>query len=434
MALAGIGKRRTPKKHPTPLSTKSQKLKRRAQPLFDVDPDEDIQLLPAAGDEGDPTMQLALQESLESQENADMQRALEASRNELLGRQREDVTSTAGSSLDVSENLASEVSDGDELNAPGRLETKLAIANAGPTPKSISMTQRLSSSFREASAFNAPKLLIDDPSRSPDLSDDAPLEYLDVMEEIAQEISLVDGPHTTPKTTHISTGHIPLSTGIDGLRQVELLGEQVVDIGDSDEDMEPVPISIPENESSTPITLLETPKSKDTVIHRSATKVRFEDDNLPAGRAGVTKIPSPETTETTAQHPVLKPVLTPDSENSEEQDVISDWSRSPSPVADSLLATETPQKPSTVEDSWDAAQEMDPHAEEGEFARFLSQVKGRDIDVVRHEIDEEIKALNQQKKAAMRDSEDITQQMIAQIMVRFYDACPLSSEYLLLRR
>jgi DNA excision repair protein ERCC-5 len=61
---------------------------------------------------------------------------------------------------------------------------------------------------------------------------------------------------------------------------------------------------------------------------------------------------------------------------------------------------------------------MDPHAEEGEFARFLSQVKGKDLDDVRREIDDEIKSLNQQKKTAMRDSEDITQQMIAQIMVR----------------
>jgi len=34
----------------------------------------------------------------------------------------------------------------------------------------------------------------------------------------------------------------------------------------------------------------------------------------------------------------------------------------------------------------------------------------------------------------MRDSEDITQQMIAQIMVRSRDACLLSPEYSLLRR
>jgi hypothetical protein len=74
---------------------------------------------------------------------------------------------------------------------------------------------------------------------------------------------------------------------------------------------------------------------------------------------------------------------------------------------------------------------MDPHAEEGEFARFISQVKGKDIDDVRREIDDEIKSLNQQKKAAMRDSEDITQQMISQIMVRriIHHVLPLTIHY-----
>ena len=61
---------------------------------------------------------------------------------------------------------------------------------------------------------------------------------------------------------------------------------------------------------------------------------------------------------------------------------------------------------------------MDAAAEEGEFARFVSHVKGKDIDDVRREIDDEIKSLNQQKKLAMRNSEEITQQMVAQIMVR----------------
>jgi DNA excision repair protein ERCC-5 len=70
-----------------------------------------------------------------------------------------------------------------------------------------------------------------------------------------------------------------------------------------------------------------------------------------------------------------------------------------------------------VED-WDAAQEIDPVAEEGDFAEFVSKVKGKDIDDARREIDDEIKLLNHQKKLALRDSEEITQQMVAQIMVR----------------
>jgi DNA excision repair protein ERCC-5 len=92
-------------------------------------------------------------------------------------------------------------------------------------------------------------------------------------------------------------------------------------------------------------------------------------------------------------------------------------SRTPSPSHEAQDLR--PPSPPIAED-WDAAEEMDVQAEEGEFARFISQVKGKDLSSVRKEIDDEIKALNEQKKAAMRDSEDITQQMVSQIMVREY--------------
>jgi DNA excision repair protein ERCC-5 len=428
MALAGIGKRRTPKKLSTPLATKSHKAKRRAQPLFDVDVDSDEGLpLPPAADADDPTVQLALQESLESQEQADLQRALEASRNEFQEQEQSmDATSTAESGLDGSEILASEVSDGDGLDVPGRLETALAIANAGPTPKSISMTQRLSSSIQEASVFNAPRILVDDPSPSPGPSEDA-LEYLDTIDTVAQVVSSIVDPNTTPRTAHTTQGRVPLPMREGEPPQVESVEEQAVDVGDSDEDMELVPISTPENKLSAAITLLEAPKPIEVVpTFGRATKVHFD---LPTGAA---KRPSSES-DSDAQHPAHKYTPASDSEQSEEEHVISDWSRSPSPVADALLApTENPASKastSTVEDPWDAAQEMDPHAEEGEFARFLSQVKGKDLDDVRREIDDEIKTLNQQKKAAMRDSEDITQQMIAQIMVRSLLLRPMRSSF-----
>ncbi|KAF8501684.1 hypothetical protein F5888DRAFT_1875010 [Russula emetica] len=421
MALAGIGKRRTPKKNPTPLSSKSQKMKQRAQPLFVPDSDEDLPMSPAADD----NMQLALRESLESQEKADMQHALEASRNEFQGQQSADATSTAGNSL------GHEVYDGDELYVPGRLETALAIANAGPTPKSISMARRLSSSFPEASMFKAPNLSIDHQFPSLDLSDDSSLEYLSEVDEAKQAISPTVNTRTTLNTAHAPLGEIPLPTVADESPKAESVEEQFGGVSDSDEDMEPVPVSMPEKKLSAPTTPLETPRPKDIVsTPRRATKVHFDDENLPIGRTGVANTPSPESS---AQNPAHEAVLVP--EQSEEEHVISDWSRSPSPVEDSLFATETPaSKATTVEDSWDAAQEMDPHAEEGEFARFLSQVKGKDLDDVRREIDEEIKTLNQQKKAAMRDSEDITQQMIAQIMVMLrmfgipYITAPMEAE------
>ena len=98
------------------------------------------------------------------------------------------------------------------------------------------------------------------------------------------------------------------------------------------------------------------------------------------------------------------------SSDSEPEPGETRWSRSPSPTAG-------PSAAAPEQESWDAAQEMDPNAEEDEYTRFLSQVKGKDIDAVRREIDDEIRELNKQKKSAMRDSEDITQQMISQIMV-----------------
>ncbi|KAF8896462.1 hypothetical protein BD779DRAFT_1496047 [Infundibulicybe gibba] len=61
-------------------------------------------------------------------------------------------------------------------------------------------------------------------------------------------------------------------------------------------------------------------------------------------------------------------------------------------------------------------------------------VKNKNIQDVRREIDDEIKSLNHQKKAAIRDSEDITQQMVSQIMTMLrlfgipYITAPMEAE------
>jgi len=99
-------------------------------------------------------------------------------------------------------------------------------------------------------------------------------------------------------------------------------------------------------------------------------------------------------------------------EEEEEEQFLSDWSRSPSPSARTPISTSKKDKL-----DWDPAHEMDVEAEEGEFAEFLSQVKGKDLDTVREEIDAEIMQLNKDKKNAQRDSEEMNQQMVAQIMV-----------------
>ena len=103
-------------------------------------------------------------------------------------------------------------------------------------------------------------------------------------------------------------------------------------------------------------------------------------------------------------------------EDGDEEQFLSDWSRTPSPFAHSPIPTSEKDKI-----DWDPAHEMDVEAEEGEFAEFLSQVKGKDLDTVREEIDAEIMQLNKEKKSAQRDSDEVNQQMVAQIMVG--DSC-----------
>jgi DNA excision repair protein ERCC-5 len=77
---------------------------------------------------------------------------------------------------------------------------------------------------------------------------------------------------------------------------------------------------------------------------------------------------------------------------------------------------------------------VDMNAEGDDYARFLSQIKGRNLTEVRQEIDNEIRTLNQQNKVAMRDSEEITHQMVAQIqlMLRLfgipYITAPMEAE------
>ncbi|KAF9007595.1 hypothetical protein BDQ17DRAFT_1324155 [Cyathus striatus] len=131
---------------------------------------------------------------------------------------------------------------------------------------------------------------------------------------------------------------------------------------------------------------------------------------------------------------IPQPVKDPLSSSIESSQPIS------SPVVHALEAGPSPildedgQPDEQHREDWDAAHEMDPHAEEGEFARFMSHVKGKDLDDVRREIDDEIKVLNEQRKAAMRDSDDVTQQMVSQIMIMLryfgipYITAPMEAE------
>lgn len=132
---------------------------------------------------------------------------------------------------------------------------------------------------------------------------------------------------------------------------------------------------------------------------------------------------SPELIFSKEIHPATLNAATPPAlpTDFDDLEVMSD-AESPWPPENSSNPSDPTQtssgRPHEEGEGWDAAHEMNVAEEEGEFARFAAQVRGRDLDTVRQEIDHEIRELNKQRKAAMRDSEDITQAMVAQIMVR----------------
>ncbi len=109
---------------------------------------------------------------------------------------------------------------------------------------------------------------------------------------------------------------------------------------------------------------------------------------------------------------------TPENDGLSEEDEDMDdsrsfeWSKSPSPRRHT--DGEFPPPPEDLEEDEGG---IDINAEGDDYARFIAQIKGRNLEQVRQEIDNEIRTLNMQNKVAMRDSEDITQQMVAQIQL-----------------
>lgn len=112
------------------------------------------------------------------------------------------------------------------------------------------------------------------------------------------------------------------------------------------------------------------------------------------------------------------PDLTSEPETYAEDDSRSiEWSASPPPRPP--LQTENSGASFQSEPDVDE-EEMDKEdmvAEEDDYARFMAQIKHRDLNEVRTEIDDEIRILHSQAKVSLRDSEEITQAMVSQIQV-----------------
>lgn len=383
-------------------------------------------------DELDPDLIAAMEESLQDQEVRELQQAIEASKstssastmvadiywsNQGASSSRsrvEGVSSTephATPAVPVDEND----SDDDLYASHSRLETALAIAGASPKKQSSTAIAD------DVSFFGTPSLLISAESASDttsgQISQPNDSTASDDPDDEMEEVPVFTTPPTIPRSSISRTSPEPPADQYTSTLPV------VIDVDEDEDDMVEVPV-VPsilqprtyDIHSSLGITSHRPPQEPFSDVLESASTMI---DGIAGDPSSPTLVdhtradpPTTLTAGVTTRSYITADISTqPAVANEElsESDSDAHWS-SPDPAAVDAL-------PKVTEESWDAAQEMDPQAEEGEYARFMAQVRGRKLDDVRQEIDDEIKALNKQRKIAMRDSEDITQQMISQIMV-----------------
>lgn len=382
MALSGLANRQT-STGLAPLSTKSSvNRKTKSIPLFEPEEDE---LLPHSSlpefDEDNDELAFAIQASMDGRSTI-----VQLSKMAPIAKPRE-----------------FSPDDDDIYASPRRLDTVLSIANAGPSRIQASPSQKRNS---VPTTFGKPTLLAPTSALNISDSDD---DWEEVVPQHRVAAALVRS--STVEIESISASNVFDMTTIEVSESTTFqkltmaMSEERID---SDEEVDADGMSLPPIRSPEHVNKL--PKAPaiitDSVIDTD-TAITFTASNQQLTRPHT---PSPP----------------PHYDGFEEAEAFFAPSRSPSP-------SEHIPEDSNFE-SWDAAQEMDPHAEEGEFAKFMSHVKGKDLDDVRREIDVEIETLHQQRKAAMRDSEDITQQMITQIMTMLrlfgipYITAPMEAE------
>ena len=376
MALSAISNRTT-SKILRPLTTKIMDRKSKRVPLFDSDESLEEQPVLHDSEANDEVMVAhAVQESFD-QSNLTKNMASTCEEKPTSYRTRPVSTSRYSSPEDDFYM---------DYPAPTPLETALSIANAaGPSPIQSSPSKPLP-------VFGKPTLLAG-PSKQLQIptslsSSDDEIEVV-ATSNVRNERNFLPGllqrseilRPVTPEQT-VSSLAVPMS----------------IEETDSDDDVEEVPVQA--------ISLQNAMHDKTPVTIASLRADKSPSPSLPLF------LPTEEVQDTP---PFQGPVIIP--QDNLNHDPLFIISRTPSPSHE--LPDLRPPSPPIGED-WDAAEEMDVQAEEGEFARFISQVKGKDLGSVRKEIDDEIKALNEQRKAAMRDSEDITQQVVSQIMVWDY--------------
>ena len=373
---------------------------RRVTRLFDLDEDDDLPRLPSEDindDDDDPELAIAIQASLETHSGPDVSLVVPFSRKTL----RTPPSKTAPLASAESPNVRNVLSRADDIEdlyeSPSRLETVLAIAGAGPPRKSSGTFLARTSS----SAFGKPGLLVSPGTATRPLAPTPSMPTSQDLTVTEKEVRSVLIGESVLSKTYSSMEKLPNTVPVasPSLGCHTLAADPEPSNSDSDDDMEEIVVGNPSISSVKSGSNPPTNKTDDQGRQENEERVSLPPSPLPPSRATPIESISPE---------------------ERDDGSVIEWSWSPSPTGDwtkGADALPTFQPSAENNENWDAAHEMDPLAEAGEFARFISHVKGKDLETVRHEIDEEIRVLNQQKKTAMRDSDDITQHMITQIMV-----------------
>jgi len=445
MALSAIASYHSPKK-PAPLTVNSINPKKQSKPLFDLDSD----------DEDGAAIRNALEE-LESEEDEELAFAIQASLDQGQSTSPWKASSSTVSPHKLVHEFPRSVGTPsgqrpppeEEILAPSGLETFLTFAGTGTSREFIS--RRVSGTQGQSKVFGAPSPLLSVSKTNAILA----AEDNEIPGGFVQPVQQSVSP-TIPASTVVS-GFQALTDSEDDMEEVEVpvvhaLADKTHEVpaersesdlvlssieSKDDEDLEEIEAPVLEPTSS-PDELIISPRVFTESSPRKSTPSLLPDTHNITPDPGSVDVSSVlDRTQVTGT-----PISAPMTPEKQDKTPLSSWSRSPSPsgspqmtqgfgksnitsMSRSDAVRESEVEGGPVEDvdeqlegnHWDAAEEMDLHAEEGEFARFISQVKGRNLNDVRREIDDEIKVLNEQRKAAMRDSEDITQQMISQIMV-----------------
>lgn len=465
MAMSSIaGRSKSTRKNLAPISRRShQKAKEKAQapiPLFEPDPEDPLPVQSSHESEAG-TSDGWFDEDEDSQLSYAIQVSLDHPRNTTMP---PPPTSKAGPSQ-IRRASGSQLQESPHLE-PSRLETMLSFAGSSPRKVSLQSNPGASQPFPKRVFPSAPPLSVAASTSS--TTSQAPTQVAD-EENLSEEWrpsnvleAYVDTTADDASRPSVPEAHLPAEDEWAPAASLQSAIHQELEEDNEDMDMEEVPVA------QQAIANVDSEQRVDatTVVVPVTQPATFEDESLdedvfvPCNTLDlsqpIVQVDDEVVEQLTASEPKKSPVIT--SRNLEKTGTpltspititaVLPTTVVPSPTSQlaeqpedtDLLLVDAPDAEADGDPeqehslSWDAAQEMDPQAEETEFASFLSEVANRNIGDVQKEIDAEIAMLNQQRKAAMRDSEDITQAMINQIMMMLrlfgipYITAPMEAE------